>query len=354
MKIVFKFSSIMFLFLSIQVFGMDTKTLKTTENKIFDNFENDTVFNLETDKELIKKCILYTENDTLKLRISERIEKKSDRKNNFTLILPFLTLLLGFVLNRGFDYLLEREKIKKEGERWFAEIRCLTKPLKNQRESIENFLKVLNIEKFETPNLEIHQSLDCEIFKSLDKSVLLKYLNRMEKNFSKSVDISNKIHGFISSLTFYYTDIKKRYENYLNNSLELFEKFNETFQHLIYCVAQYGRKIEKETGQDPKKNKTFNQISNLFEKHVHPHAEDGDIELFSLHSNLLVPLVEITTENRLNDDLLELTHSLSECNNTFKSIKAEKKYLKINYTNINESLLSLETELENILELNKY
>ena len=119
MKIVFKFSSIMFLLLSIQVFGMDTKTLKTTENKIFDNFENDTVFNLETDKDLIKKCILYTENDTLKLRISERIEKKSDRKNNFTLILPFLTLLLGFVLNRGFDYLLERKKIKKEGEEIF-------------------------------------------------------------------------------------------------------------------------------------------------------------------------------------------------------------------------------------------
>lgn len=345
---------IIFLFLSNQVIGIEYETIETSGDTILNNCRNHTICKFELNQGICKTIICNTEKDTLNLIISESGNEKYAKRNYFNLILPIITLFLGFILNRGFDYILERKRIKKDGERWFAEIRCLTSPISNQRKSIEKFLNALKIETFESPDLEIFQSLDCEIFKSLDKSALLKYLNRMEKDYSKSVDISNKIHGFISSLTFYYSNIKDRYEKYINNSLELFEKFNENFEHLIYCVAQYERKIEKETGQDPTNDETFNQISILFETHVYPHKDDGEIELFSLHKNLLTPLVDITTKNRLNDDLLELTHSLSKCNNTLKSIKAEKKYLIINLTNINESLLSLSSGLEIILKFNKY
>lgn len=297
-------------------------------------------------KDIISKQKL----DTLTIKVADKVELKSGNRDYINLLFPILTLILGFFLNRGYDYFSQKKKIKKDGQRWITELRCLEQPLQDQKQSIEDFLKEQAIDKFDTPELIIHDILDCEIFKSLDKTNLLKYLDAKNKDFDKAVELSNSVHGFISSLQYISKTIKSRFNENIENSSKHFDLFNEYLQQLMQNFAQYGVKIEQTTGKDPIQDLTYKQIWDLVEKFILPHSEDGNIEVFSFQNNFIVPLGDLISKNRLNDDLREMSVISSNCNLEIKALRMEKRYLLENYTKIISHLDKSKQNLDKLIK----
>lgn len=288
--------------------------------------------------------------DTLTIKVADKVELKSGIRDYINLLFPILTLILGFILNRGYDYFSQKNRIKKDGQRWITELRCLDQPLKEQKQSIKKFLKEQAIDKFDTPELIIHDILDCEIFKSLDKTNLLKYLDAKNKDFDKAVELSNSIHGFISSLQYISKTIKSRFNENIENSSKHIDLFNVYLQQLMLNFAQFGVKIEQETGIDPIHDPIYKQIWDLFEKFIIPHSNDGNIEIFSFQKNFIIPLGNLISQNRLNNDLREMSVISSNCNMEIKAIRMEKRYLTENYTKI---ISYLDKSKQNLDELIK-
>ncbi|SFE00963.1 hypothetical protein [Thermophagus xiamenensis] len=288
--------------------------------------------------------------DTLTIKVADKVELESGKRDYINLIFPILTLILGFFLNRGYDYFSQKEKIKKDGQRWITELRCLEQPLQDQKQSIEDFLKEQAIDKFDTPELKINEILNCEIFKSLDKTNLLKYLDAKNKDFYKAVEFSNSVHGFISSLQYISKTIKSRFNEYIENSSKHFDLFNEYLQQLMQNIVQYGLKIEQTTGKNPFEDLTYKQIWVLVEKFILPHSEDGNIEVFSFQKNFIVPLNDLISKNRLNDDLREMSVITSKCNMEIKALRMEKRYLKDNFIKIISYLDKSKQNLDKLIE----
>jgi len=317
--------------ISIKVNKQAKDTLKLSETKKSDN------------NHTFKK-------DTLNVKVVDNVILKSEKKDHLNYIFPILTLILGFFLNRGYDYFAEKRRTRKEGERWIAELRCLDKPLQEQKELLEAFLKEHSIDKFDKPELVIHQMLNCEIFKSLDKSYLLKYLVTKEKDFPKAVNLSNNIHGFISSLNFFSNNIVQKFNEYLTKSSNHFSIFNEHLQQLTVNFSKYTVNLEKRTGLDPIHDVTYKKILELYQEHIMPHSEDGNIEIFDLQKKFIMPLAMIFSQNRLDDDLIEMSIVLSNCNMEIKAIRLEKRYLDDIFNAIIKHLIKSKEDLDKLLD----
>jgi hypothetical protein len=273
----------------------------------------------------------------------------SNKRDYVNLIFPILTLILGFFLNRGYDNFTEKRKIKKGGERWIAELQGLEEPILSQKKSIEEFIARHTVDKFETPHLEVHQLLNCEVFKSLDKTDLLKYIKTQEKNYSEVIKLSNSVHGFLSSLNFVYNDITKRFNEYLENASKHVELFNEHLQQMNRSFAMYGVAIEKDTGKRAEDNPVFSQMNGLFKKHITPFIDTGDIELFSLQKEFIVNLGIILSKYRADENIQEISIHLSNCNMEIRAIRMEKRYLSENFGNIIEYLVKSKNNLEKLV-----
>jgi len=334
----FTISFILLMFYSQETFSNSTtRKMKDTA----------TSFTLESDNKPIN--IRQTTKDTLNVEVtnSELINTNKDRVIN--VIFPIFTLLLGFFLNRGYEFFSEKRKIQKFGERWIAELSCLTEPIEEQKKSIKDFLVEHSKDKYEPTDLIIYEILNCEVFKSLDKANLIQFLEQKNRTYSESVQLSNKVHVFISSLNFVSTNLKKRFEEYIENSSKHFTVFNNQLVQLMQDFGQLGIKIEQKTGNDPINFKFYKNILDLIDTYIGPHRIDGEIEIFSFQKEFITPITYILSENRLNEDLKEMTTTLLYCNLEIKSIQMEKNYLKEEFLKNIEFFEKLKVKLEELI-----
>lgn len=278
-------------------------------------------------------------------------EERKDKGDIFKYLLPILTLLLGIVINKGLDYLSDRKKIKKTGERWVAEIRSLETPMKKQIETLEIFLTEHNKEVFETPQMKIFSILNCEVFKSLDKSDFLKYLELTKKlDYRELITISNKTHGYISILTYLYENLKSRFDNYLKEASSHTTSLSRNLQLLLKSFAEYGVALEKELGKDPIDDSRYTPISNLLSTHIMPKVSTGDYEVFELERKFFMPLLVVLGSLRLDERTLPLSSAVSGCLNDIKGIRMEKRYMA---ENIGQIINGYTTQLDELNEIIK-
>lgn len=273
-------------------------------------------------------------------------ENKSEDK--FKYILPIFTLLLGIAINKVLDYWSDRKKTKKAGKRWLAEIRCLESPIKMQIEVLEKFLKSHEKETFETPNLATYSILNCEIFKSLDKGELLKYIQSQRKaDFKDIVKASNTVHGYIAILTYLYETLKSDFEKYQTESTVWVNSLNTNLQSLLRESADYGILIENQTGKDPISDPQYKLITDLITKYIMPKSQTGDYDVFLLEKEFFIPLLTILGNLRLDFRTKNLSNYTSYCLNDIKAIRLEKQYFKENLTmiisNYKQQLVEFET-----------
>jgi len=267
-------------------------------------------------------------------------------------LLPIFTLLLGIAINKTLDYWSDKKKIKKAGKRWIGEIRCLETPMKTQIEVLEAFLITHSKETFETPKLAIYSILNCEIFKSLDKGELLKYIKFNKKSdYKEIVKASNTIHGYINIITNLYETLKVVFENYKSDASNYVNSMNNNLQLLLREFADYGVLLEKELGTDPVNDSRLRPILDLISKHIQPKRQTGDYNVFELENVFFIPLLSILSHLRLDERTRNLSVYTSNCLNDIKGIRMEKKYLTDNMTYIIDSYKKQLKDIENIINI---
>lgn len=303
----------------------------------------------------------YISKDSITLKTKELIENKetkiyltsNSKTNIFKDILPLLALILGIFINRGIDLISERKKTKKIGERWKAELSSLELPMQKQIELLNEFLLEHEKEEFTIPQLTISSALNGDAFNSLDKTDLIKYLEKFrKKKYTEAVITSNKINSFVGILRNNYTVLKQKFHSFLTDSSTHMTNLSINLQQLMKSFAEYGVQLEIELGKDPIDDPRYRLIYDLFSIHIIPYMETGDYEIYALEKNFFSPLMAILGVLRLDQRINNMSEYTRNCLNFIKAIKMEKRYLSKNistlikrYEEEAQDLKSLLTEL---------
>lgn len=298
-----------------------------------------------------KKSTIITHTDTILQKLSDTItisesssgqssvkvilSKEDSSPDYFKYIFPILTLLLGIGINKALDYSKDKKRIKKSGERWVAEIRGLELPIKSQLASLRKFQLQIGKGKFEVPEMEIYPMLNGEIFKSLDKADLIKYIESFSgKNYDDSVLASNRVHGYVNILAIHHDSLKEKFEAFLEKTSEHTTLFSRHLQALMRAFGNYGVELEEELKQDPMNNPRYLPIYQLFDKHIIPFMTSGEYDVYALERDFFIPLIQILGHLRLDKKINVMSDEVSACLIEIKGIKMEKGYLEENLQNL--------------------
>jgi len=166
----------------------------------------------------------------------------TEHKTNLNIFLdyafPILMLLLGVVIDRLLIRYTKNKHVEREGLRWKSEIICLLSPLKLQQETFEKFIKeYCDVENtFNIPHIDIQVLLKCEIFDSLNKEELYKYLKLLHKNDSTAAQEYHKVIQVISYIKSCQQNLSDVINEMKSESTKLIKEFDE-------CTRKYNRNL---------------------------------------------------------------------------------------------------------------
>ena len=297
-----------------------------------------------------------SESPTIKVILS----KKHDSSDGWFIkyAYPVVLLLVGVMIPLLIESFNEGKRIRKVGERWTAEIRSLENPIKIQIDAIEKYLVIHNQDNLIFPDFQIIEGLGCEIFQSLDKSELLKFLekNRVH-DYGKAVNRSNHINGFINIVKGSNTNLKQKFKEYSDQVSSYIMKVTENLTALSRASGNYGVLLEQELNKEPIADPRFIAIQNLFDNEIEPFRESGKYEIYRLHDNFLVPFLSILYSLRHDSRTNEMSTFVGKCIDAVKGIKMEKYYMKENFETIisryNENLSELPEIIRLVEEVKK-
>jgi hypothetical protein len=255
------------------------------------------------------------------------VVKDSEQSDVWKYIIPVITLILGIGINKLLDYLSERKKIKKSGERWRAEIQCLQEPLSNQILSLEIFRNEHLKENWNIPELDMQIILNCEIFKSLDKAELIKYITQVKRQeYNEAILISNSIHGLISILESNFLLLRKKYDEYIEETHEHTASFNKNLKKLMRAFGNYQVALEIELKKDISSEPNYAPLAKLFDKLVLWNIFNGtdNYDINGLEQDFFQPLAQLTADLRHDQRIYEMVDSISNCLVDIKQIKMDK------------------------------
>ena len=289
-------------------------------------------------------------NDISSQPIKIFINDGASKSSLFKDILPILTLLIGIFINRGIDFRTNRNRTKKHGERWIAELNALDNPISTQVEYLETFKQEHDQEKFDIPKLNVVTILDGESFNSLDKSELIKYLEKFKNyKYEDAILLSNRVNVFITILKQHLNDLHIKFDEYKTGTSSFITQLSKHLQDFLQRFKFYGVYLEKELGGDPIDDPRYAPIYNLVISEIYPYMAQGNYDIYQLESKFIVPLFEFLAENRLDERIFPLAESIHGCMACIKGIKMEKRYFSDNLQIIIERYGEEKTDLAGIL-----
>jgi hypothetical protein len=335
----------LFLTISLTFFGILVFSQQKT--KMIDSIKKYIKF--DTLKKTKRDTVTFTKKELDKGDV-KIIFQESIKPNIFKDILPILTLLLGIFLNRGIDYIKDRKDLKKIGNRWKAELNCLELPINKQVDFLNEFLLEHNKETFKIPDFYMIPSLDCEIFKTLDKADFIKYLEKFNsEDYESSIKLSNKVNSFTTTLKYNFDDLKVKFDEYLSGTSSHTTNLTSNLQELYKAFENYGLLLEKEIQAKPTNDVRYKPICDLFESEIIPKILTGDYDIYELEKKFFNPLNLIVRDLRLDDRMNEFAKYSSNCVSYITGIKREKQYLSENLAKLTKRYIEYGTVLKEIL-----
>lgn len=276
--------------------------------------------------------------------------KENSKVDWFKYLLPIFTLFLGIWVKGFLENRSNKKKIKKAGERWIAELRSLKEPLEQQIESLEKFQTENDTDEFNIPNLGLYSAVSGEVFKSLDKSELIKFIELKNKNldFKNVIKISNRTNGYISILEHLFKTTNEKFEKYLAGISKNTAEFTINIQAFNLAFADYGIAIEKEIGADPINDPRYRPLAELYTEYIIPHLADGNFNPYVLDEHFFLPMVNILSRYRLEPQTKPLSNVITACLSSIKGIRLEKYYIT---ENIKALIILYQKQLEELDEI---
>lgn len=260
-------------------------------------------------------------------------------------IISIISLLVGFFLNKVYDWWNDRKKVRKSGKRWISEIRSLEESIESQITALELLDSNMKADSNAVPSLSIYSVLSGNVFKSLDKNDLLNYIELKNSKkwyqkpyirtdeqklteFKAIVKISNKVHGFVSRLETYYEKIGKRHESFSTGKSALTTALTKNLQEWLKAFTTYG--VELENQLVDLRSDRYKPIADLFVAEIKPHLHDANFNPERLRDSFFMPLVGIFSNLRLDPLIKDLAEANTACLHSIKGIEMEMQYLATN------------------------
>lgn len=278
--------------------------------------------------------------------------------------LPILTLFLGIGINRLIDWVNKRGATIRNGERWVVELRSTEVPLSQQMTDLTEFRDRLSFIEFVIPEIKAMTNLNGDVFKSLDKNELIKYIEiknakplykrifdskeEKEKAYKKVVSISNYTHGHIAIMEHQYNLISEKFKSYLNVTSGHVLSFNNHLQEFLREYGMYNLNYEKE-GVNIFEDERTAPLSVLYIAQIAPHIEDGTYNPFKLRDYFFIPSIRHLENYRFEEKTLSLAKSITACLNDIAGIKMEVEYMTKNTNIILERYSELLTSLPDVI-----
>ena len=269
-------------------------------------------------------------------------------------LLPIFTLILGIILKEFFEKRSNKKQIRKSGERWIAELYSLEEPLKRQIQSLEEYLEEHKKEDFKIQNLEIFSSLGGDIFNSLDKNELIKFieLNNKKVDFKEIVKISNRTNVYLTMLIHLSETLKENFNIYKTETSKHITSISLSLQLFTGALRDYEIEIEKELNFDPIDDPRLKPIIELYDSQIKPFLQEGNFNPFVLKKDFFQPIVAMLFMLRQDTRTKELSSSLTIGLTAIKGLEMEKSYfsenLKYIITNYYNQLLRLDNVINKI------
>ncbi|MCH2217308.1 MAG: hypothetical protein MK076_04385, partial [Flavobacteriales bacterium] len=230
-----------------------------------------------TDSSFVNNDTLIMQSDTLKIsgqtQLIENIvviDRKDDKSNFWSAFLsPIFFTLFGIVIHKIVDFLKDKKETKQFGRRWVAEIRCLEQPIQKQIKALENFRTDICRENTEYPQIPFYSILNCDVFNTLDKHRLIKFIQLKYNDSSEAIRISNSIHGFISVLVHLYDGLMRKAKIFRKDYELLIDHLNENIDIILREFRDYAVILEKELhGDDPINDDRYKLIAEILFKYI--------------------------------------------------------------------------------------
>lgn len=274
------------------------------------------------------------------------VKEKSDTTDWAKYLLPIATLLLGIGVNRFIDWNNERKKLVKAGQRWIIEIRSTELPIRQQIENLQTFVVELDLKKWENPQLSIMTAINGEIFKSLDKNDLFKFikLNKIpkwytfpflrknsviEKEDAEVVITSNTVQGHIAILMHQYEMMVQKWNDFQAGISKHSTALTADLQEMNKQMTLIHIALEKQ-GVDIGNDDRLKSIFELYTTRIAILRNDSTYNPLNLVTDLLNPLTELLNPLRANEIFTGLALSITSIFNDINGVKVEMEYMTVN------------------------
>lgn len=268
-------------------------------------------------------------------------------------IIPLLTLVLGFILNKWYDSFMKKKHEIEEGTQWIENFIQLREPLQKQTNSLSEYIPLNDENHFEISDPSFQVRLECQVFSTLDEKSLVTFLSNDKNKLTckDSIICAGKLIDvvkIIKSNADFYKDTIKQMKVEVSNNITL---FNPIFSEFKMKVAEYWDYANAEYEENSSELIEAGKMSNLMKRHVLPHIDSGEFNLFDLADQFIKPFFDATFIDRENEKIKEINKLLHNCDMYLKAIKMEKKYFRIKLekilTQFNEAKSSIDEILEN-------
>lgn len=325
-------------------------------------------------------------NDTLKIELDDKakstsmngnrnaqivIVKEKDSSDSLSRLLPLIFtltgLVIGFFINRFYEWHMNRKKIKKSGKRWSIELKTLEEPLKDQIKYIEAFNLSVGKRAWSYESLELMTTISSERFSSLDKNDLMDYLDyttrfpwykqlfnskaKNQEQYNKAVKISNHIHGFIDVLNHNFHMLNHNWDQFQDGITATTKKLNQNMETLNIQFNTFRFHISNDTLKIYQKA-DYEPFFNLYFRFISQLRQNPNYNMYNLNKDFLEPAIIELEKLKKDDRILPITTSTSVLYNDLRAVNAEKDYVLDNMTELiaryNKSLESLPQIIEKL------
>jgi hypothetical protein len=281
-------------------------------------------------------------------------------------IISIISLLIGFFLNRVYDWWNSNRRMKRSGERWVVEMQSIKVPIDTQIDSLNDFKAKLDLKDFVALNMVTQTAINGDVFKSLDKNELIKYIelnngkawykrpfirskNDKSVEFKKIVRISNRTHGYIAILSHQSNMINERYNAFLAGTSKHITEFTKNLQLFIAELRKFNLSIETE-GKDIGVEPITAPIVQLYIQYIVPHIIDGKYNPFLLRDDYFAPVVEHLTVHRSDSRTIPLVSAAICCLDNIAGIQMERTYMIENINTITTNYKELADSLQPMID----
>jgi hypothetical protein len=254
-------------------------------------------------------------------------------------------LLLGFGLNRGYEFLRERRSIKRAGEEFINELLLFVEPLEKQLASLENAVDQLKDPKIRTFILEANIPVDADRIKAIDRLHVYKFfLKRFKYNTKESRKVVNKLYGLHMVCSMETDGMKGLLMTFNKDRGEDVLRLNNSLNGLMGAFVSIVLKIEKEK-IDPKTDEFYSALKPFFDNF----EKVNQMTPYEIIPTFCEPLIQLCALHRFDERSEIFSTHLRESYASYKDYVADRDNFIFHLEHISKALTKRYEELKSIL-----